>query len=123
MLSALNRGPSLRLVTLLIERSRRSLVALLSAGLGATGFLLAAAGWIIAAAKLVAPGHVGVWIADGWVQSIGIAATPPLRGSEVLGYWIVPIAILVASLMQIAASRVLRGAAAKLLKGSRHAEA
>ncbi|NOZ95998.1 MAG: hypothetical protein GXP47_14860 [Acidobacteria bacterium] len=67
-----------------------ALTALHSAGLLV---LLAVSASLMALAplKLVFPQNVGVWLGPGrYSFAAGFLAHPPLGGSEVLGYWIIP---------------------------------
>ena len=60
-----------------------------------TGYVLAASFFIAALVKPLAPGRVGLWWLPGGEISLhlGFVAPPPPRGEELLGWWIVPMGL------------------------------
>ncbi len=60
------------------------------------GYLLAASLFCAALVKPFAPGRVGLWrLAEGeFSLHLGLVAPPPAQGEELLGWWIVPLGLL-----------------------------
>jgi hypothetical protein len=76
-----------------LERAGRSLAAGV-AGLAAVSLYLFAASFIVLAAlKPVIPQQVGMWTGPG-TFTFAILDKPPTNGTEVLGYGIIPVAII-----------------------------
>jgi hypothetical protein len=61
------------------------------------GFVLSASFFIAALSKPFSPDRVGLWRVDGDSVSLhlGLASGPPPVGQELLGWWIVPLGLLV----------------------------
>ncbi len=108
-------SPKFLLLTVL-SRATRSVTA---AFFGTTGLLfysLAISSALIAIAKFIAPGSVGWWWASENAFAIGIAWPSPTQVPELLGYWIVPIFIMISVLTYSLGRLLLRTGARRLLK-------
>lgn len=111
---AVNRSAPVVLLLNLLNRGTRSLAAFFGGLAGLFLYLFAASFALIAAAKLIVPGQVGAWIGPH-AFTAGIPGTPPVDAHEVLGYWIVPIAIVLAALCFVGAGSLLRLVGRRLL--------
>jgi hypothetical protein len=58
--------------------------------------------------KPIFPGNVGMWRHDGGDLTLGYLDTPPEGGEEILGYWIVPLMLVVGVLSYIVAVWLMR---------------
>jgi hypothetical protein len=81
------------------------------ASVSAAGYLLAAGFFIAALVKPFAPGRVGLWrTADALSLHLGLAGGPAPRGEELLGWWIVPIGLLLGAAAAWLTARLARWA-------------
>ncbi|WBO21481.1 DUF1700 domain-containing protein [Sphingomonas abietis] len=111
---AVSRAGPAQLLLNMIHRASRSLTALGAAFATLILYLFAAAFGVIAVAKPIVPNNVGAWhSADGW--EAGLVASPPADSSDVLGLWIIPIAVALALATYLIGTRLLRTVAGKLL--------
>lgn len=111
---AISRAVPAQLLANMVNRASRSLGALGATFSALLLYLLAAALAVIAVAKPIAPGHVGAWHGSaGW--QAGLAASPPAGGLDILGYWIVPLAMALALFAYLAATQLLRLAGGRAL--------
>ena len=92
-----------------IQRVRQTVTRGLYYSGGASGFGVALGLLLLALAKLVQPSQVGVWSTAGG-NSIAIAwsGSPYLQAEELLGYWLVPMALLASVWCAELTRRVLR---------------
>lgn len=98
---AVNRAAPAGLLMNLLGRGTRSLAAF-GGGLAALFLYLFAASFaLVAVAKLIVPAKVGAWHSAHAI-SAGITV-PPAGTHELLGYWIVPIAIVLGALCFVGA--------------------
>jgi uncharacterized membrane protein len=73
------------------------------------GYLIGGGLLIVAFAKCFAPGHTGVWVENGRLVSAGaIEYGLSPHAHEVLGYWIIPLALTLGSLLFIATTWIIR---------------
>lgn len=73
---------------------------------------------IIAVAKLFMPDLVGVWSAsNGNSVVVGITERAQQQGSELLGFWIVPIGIILGILLMLLTNNILRVLKRSLIEG------
>jgi uncharacterized membrane protein len=84
------------------------------------GYLFGGGMLIVALVKCVAPLHAGAWVADGRLVEAGafIHELPP-QAHEVLGFWLIPVALTLGSLTLLATTAVIRFS----LRLSRHWQA
>jgi len=117
---AVNRASPAPLLFTVLNRATRSLLAFVGGFAALTLYLIALGCGAVAIGKLIEPGHVGAW-KEGHALSIGIASGPPV-GQEMMGYGIVPAAVLVGAICFIAAHKLLRLIGRRLLARSRKGE-
>lgn len=92
-----------------IQRVRQGVTRGLYYSFGASGFALALALLWLALAKVFDPQMVGLWAsADGHSHALTWSGTPYAQGEEVLGYGLVPVALLAALWCAELTRRVLR---------------
>jgi uncharacterized membrane protein len=72
---------------------------------GLFGYSLALALLACAVGKFISPHEIGAWVYPGSF-SLGTNSNPAAR--EILGWWIVPVGLIVGSLMLVATTRLLR---------------
>ena len=117
---ALSRGPSWRILLAILPRALRSLTAL---AIGTAGVLLygfAVAFVAVAALKPITPRNVGMWAADnGGFGDFGAMYGTVHHTPELLGWWIIPISLLVGALAYVVAGWLMRRGG-QLLLGARH---
>lgn len=102
------RGGPGRLPLAVLNRGARGAAALATGLATAFLYVLAASLAVVAAAKPVAPSHVGAWrTGEGW--QAGLLAEPPAV-PDVLGWWAVPLAVAGAAACVLLATALLRGA-------------
>ena len=93
---------ALRLATKGISGAFVCLCALFGYAFGA-GFLL------VGIIKPLAPAHTGVWLQDGVVVSSGaLVVVPPPPAHEVLGWWLIPIALVLGTLVILVTTLMIR---------------
>ncbi|QNN46356.1 hypothetical protein H9L17_14485 [Thermomonas brevis] len=92
-----------------IQRVRQTVTHGLYYSMGAFGYSIAAALLLLALAKLWQPSLVGAWSANGG-NSVAVAwsGAPYPEAKELLGYWLVPIALLASAWCAELTRRVLR---------------
>lgn len=92
-----------------IQRVTRSVTRGLYYSMGAFGYAIAAALLLLAMAKLLQPSLVGAWSANGG-NSVAVtwSGSPYPEAKELLGYWLVPIALLASLWCAELTRRVLR---------------
>ena len=92
-----------------IQRVKQTATRGLYYSMGAFGFSIALALLLLALAKLLQPSLVGAWSANGG-QSIAItwSGSPYPQANELLGYWLVPMALLASVWCAELTRRVLR---------------
>ena len=114
------------LCSVLIQSARRSLspVVLLRAALrlatkgvfGIFVFFCAVFGYafgvgflLVGLIKPLAPAHTGLWLQDGVLVSSGaLVVIPPPPAHEVLGWWLVPIALILGALLCLVTTLIVR---------------
>lgn len=113
---AVNRAMPGTLLVNMLSRGSRSIAAFSAGTAALLLYVVAFALLVVAAAKPIAPRLVGAWQVDGHLRSAGfLAGGGPAGGVEILGYWIIPIAVGVAVVAYAAATRLLRDVAGRLL--------
>jgi hypothetical protein len=105
-------GPG-RLLVALLGRSRRRVVTTAAVFAAILCYVFAATFAVLAMAKPFVPGHVGAWRHDGDFAA-GLVAMPP-AGPELLGWWVVPIALALAIGSYLLGTGVLRLTGRRLL--------
>jgi len=111
---AINRAAPATLLLNLLNRGTRSVAAFFG-GVGALCLYLFAASFaLIAIAKLIVPSEVGAWVGPHSF-TMGIPGTPPGGAREVLGYWIVPISVVLGALCFVGGGKLLRLIGRRLL--------
>ncbi len=74
---------------------------------GLTGYGMALSFLVSAVMKPIFPDHVGAWLGDGGF-SMGMEVPSPPHRTEILGWWIIPIGLVLGTLLLIATTRFLR---------------
>lgn len=76
------------------------------------GYLMAASFLCAALVKPFAPGRVGLWRLDGdhFSLRLGFVAPPPVQGEEILGWWIVPLGLVLGAALFWLTPRLARWA-------------
>lgn len=92
-----------------IQRVRQTVTSGLYYSMGAFGFSIAAAFLLLALAKVWRPDLVGAWSANGG-NSVAVtwSGSPYPEAKELLGYWLVPIALLASAWCAELTRRVLQ---------------
>ncbi len=92
-----------------IQRVTRTVTRGLYYSMGAFGYSVAVALLLLALAKLWQPSLVGAWSINGG-HSVAIAwsGSPYQDATEILGYWLVPIALVASTWCAVLTHRVLR---------------
>ena len=112
---ALNRAAPGSLLMAILNRGSRS-VAALATGFGAAlSYIFALAFLVIAVAKPIAPANIGWWRTHDGSMMAGLIATPPLGAADLLGLWIIPLALAAATLCYLLGTQVLRRIARRFL--------
>jgi uncharacterized membrane protein len=113
---ALDQGSPVRLLGIVLGLTTRGLLGL-SGGLGVIAlYLIGALFFLVAGAKLVEPSNVGMWIAPNYFAFAILNTPPPVGAREILGYWIVPLSIVLGSGCLLSGTRLLRLVGKRLLK-------
>ncbi len=116
---ALSGGPSWRILLAILPRALRSLTALVIGAVGVILYGFALAFVAIAVLKPITPRNVGMWWADdGGFGDFGAIYGTVHHTPEVLGLWIIPIALAAAGLTYVLAAWLMRRGG-RLLLGSR----
>ncbi|WP_260597709.1 HAAS signaling domain-containing protein [Sphingomonas endolithica] len=111
---ALHRAAPGRLLLAILSRGSRN-VAALGAGFGAVlCYVFALTFLVVAAAKPVMPANVGLWRTGDGATLAGLVAVPP-TGADLLGLWIIPVALAAAIGCYLFGTQVLRHRARHLL--------
>jgi hypothetical protein len=115
--ATVNRANPFALLMVVLASATRNLWAL-AGGLAAALFYVLSAGFaIIALLKPVLPHDTGFWITNRGDIIIGVVTSH--SGTEILGYWIIPLAVAAAILTLLLANALLRAAGIRLLSASR----
>ncbi len=115
---AVNRASPATLLLTVLNRATRSVLAFAGGLTALFLYFFAASFALVAVAKLIVPAEVGAWKIGDHVLSAGVMNTPPAGGRELLGYWIVPIAVLLGAICFVGASKLLRLVGRRLLARS-----
>jgi hypothetical protein len=115
---AVNRASPSVLLLNLLNRGTRSLLAFGGGLAGLFLYFFAASFALVAVAKLIVPDEVGAWVGPH-IFSAGITGTPPPGAHEVLGYWIVPVSIILGAVSFVGAGKLLRLVGRRLLRRGR----
>ena len=114
---ALQRGPSWRILVVILRRAWKSFAAVLIGTVGVALYAFAAGFLIMAVLKPITPGDVGMWAgANGGVGDFGAIYGTTHATPELLGWWIIPIALAGAAISYLAAALVTRGGGRLLLR-------
>jgi hypothetical protein len=111
---AVNRAAPATLLLNILNRGTRSLLAFVGGLAALTLYMIAGSLALIAVAKPIVPDQVGAW-KGAHVFSMGITEAPPGDVHEVLGYWIIPIAIVLGAISFVGAGKLLRLVGRRLL--------
>jgi len=92
-----------------IQRVKQTVTHGLYYSMGAFGFSVAVAFLLLALAKMIAPASVGMWsVAGGNSITITWSGSPHPEAQEVLGYGLIPLALVAAAWCAEVTRRVLR---------------
>jgi hypothetical protein len=115
--ATVNRANPFALLMVVLASATRSLWALTGGLAAAFFYILSAAFAMVALLKPVLPHDTGFWISKSGEVVIGIVTTH--SGTEILGYWIIPLAVITAIICLLLANAFLRAAGIRLLSASR----
>jgi uncharacterized membrane protein len=114
---ALERGPSWRILLAMLQRVWRSLAAVVICTVTCVLYAFAVAFLIIAVMKPITPGNVGMWAGqNGGIGDFGVIFGTVHTTAELLGWWIIPIALVCAVFCYFAAALIMRGGGRLLLR-------
>jgi len=116
---AVNRASPARLMLAMLDRAGRSGLAFVGSFAALSLYLVAGAFLLMAVMKPITPDKVGAWRLGEGGFAFAIMDTPPPPQAELLGYWIIPLSAMLATLCFIAASKLLRWAGRRLLARGR----
>ncbi|PZO88173.1 MAG: hypothetical protein DI623_13175 [Sphingomonas sanxanigenens] len=111
---AIGRAAPMSLLIHMASRATRNMAALGAVFAVLVLYLLSAALGIIALAKPISPHNVGAWYGSYGLEA-GLLLSPPTGGHELLGIWIVPIAVALSLAAYLAGTRLLRDVGNNLL--------
>ena len=103
-----------RLMLAMLGRARQSALSLATVFAAVLLYVMAVTFLAMAVVKPLAPGHVGAW-STPWGLQVGITTDPPAGAVDLVGYWIMPFALLLAVACYIAGTRLLRAMGWRLL--------
>lgn len=104
---ALERGSPLRLLAIVLGLTARG-IAGFSGGLVVLAlYVVGASFFLLAGAKFLEPANVGMWIAPDYFSFAVMPAPPQAFAHEVLGYWIVPLSVLLGVACLLGGTRLL----------------
>lgn len=113
---ALEKGSPFRLLAVVLGLTARGLAGFLG-GLGVLAiYLIGAAFFLVAVAKLVEPANVGMWVAPDYFSFAILDAPPPAGAREMLGDWIVPLSVLLGTGCLLGGTRLLHLIGWRILK-------
>lgn len=114
---ALKRGGGPRILWVILRRAWRSFAAVVIGTVGVLLYLFSACFGLVAVMKPITPHNVGLWRGpDGHVENFGIIYGMTHNGPELLGWWVVPISIVLAVALWIAAGWIMRRGGKLLLR-------
>jgi len=112
---ALEKGSPLRLLAIVLGLAARGLAGFFG-GLSVLAlYLIGATFFLVAGAKFVEPANVGMWIAPDYF-SFAILDAPPTGAREILGYWIVPLSVVLGAACLLGGTRLLHLIGRRILK-------
>jgi hypothetical protein len=113
---ALEKGSPVRLLAIVLGLAMRGLGGFFG-GLSVLAlYLVGASFFLVAGAKLVEPANVGMWIAPNYFSFAILDAGPPISAHEMLGYWIVPLSVLLGIGCLVGGTRLLHLIGRQILK-------
>lgn len=112
---ALSGSKHISLFFIVLERATRSILALTTGLAAALFYVFALAFAAVAVLKPILPGNVGFWFGPG-VFDFGAIDKPPAGVHELLGYWIVPVGVVLAVLCYLGGARLMRFTGKRLLR-------
>ncbi len=111
---AVNRSSPATLLLNILNRGTRSVLAFFGGLAALSLYMIAGSFALIAVAKPIVPAKVGAW-KGAHVFSMGITDAPPGEVHEILGYWIIPISIVLGAISFVGAGKLLRLVGRRLL--------
>jgi hypothetical protein len=82
-------------------------------------YLFSLAFALMAILKIITPAHVGAWKNGGALEFGAHYGGPPPGGTELLGYWVIPLTVLMTLACYILGTLLLRGGARQMLRRAR----
>ncbi|WP_116090325.1 HAAS signaling domain-containing protein [Sphingomonas crusticola] len=116
---AINRASPVTLLLSVLNRAGRSGLAFFGSFAAVLLYLVSGAFALMAVMKLVEPDKVGAWQLGHGGFAFAILDRPPPTQTELLGYWIVPLSVMLATLCFLGGSKLLRLAGRRLLARQR----
>ncbi len=117
---ALSRGPSWRILLAILPRMLRSLTALVIGTAGVLLYGFAVAFVAVAALKPITPHNVGLWAGDhGGLGEFGAIYGTAHHTPELLGWWIIPIMLVLGATAYVIAGWLMRRGGRLLLAARR----
>lgn len=85
--------------------------AVVATSLYAFGYINVLTLWAAGIEKLLAPSHGGLWYTPGniWSVTLVTGSDPPAGARELLGWWLLPIVLIVGWILRYATDRIAQG--------------
>ena len=115
---ALKKGSPLRLLAIVLGLGARGVAGFLGGLVVLKLYLIGVTCFVIAGNKLVEPAHVGMWIAPNYFALAISGPPPPGHVPELLGYWIIPLSLVLGAACLFGGTRLLRFIGRRILKRS-----
>ena len=115
--ASVHRANPLALLMVVLASATINLWAMAGALVALFLYMMGAAFALIALLKPVIPRYTGAWIMPDGDVNIGIIINH--TGEEVLGYWIIPLAVLAAVVCFVGANMLLRASGRRLMAAAR----
>ena len=115
---ALEKGSPLRLLAIVLGLTARGLAGFVGALVVLKLYLIGATCFLVAGTKLIEPDHVGIWIAPNYFALTINGPPPPAPVPELLGYWIVPLSVMLGVACLLGGTRLLYFVGRRILKRS-----
>jgi amino acid transporter len=100
----------------MLLHASRSLAAFLIGFVALIFYLFSLAFALMAILKIITPAHVGAWMNGGTLEFGAHYGGPPPGGTELLGYWVIPLTILMALACYLLGTLLLRSGARRMLR-------
>lgn len=114
---ALQKGGGPRILLVILRRAWRSFAAVVIGTVGVLLYVFSMCFGLVAVMKPITPHNVGLWQGpSGHVENFGIIYGATHDGPELLGWWVIPLSIVLAVALWIAAGWIMRRGGRLLLR-------